>query len=131
MAYENSTEYSSSSQVEQETVRALVEAYAAGKIELEQPDKKTNKQAIRYAPGLLSGACVSESDTHPYTAETVGEFLGWTKGDKDDKGIFRIRTNLFPTPPHPSPDFLNQKIWDGKGIRNAPSFLSGACPSGL
>jgi ParB-like nuclease domain len=79
MANENMSEWGSSVQVEHETVRAVVEAYAKGQIHLDRPllYSYTWRCAPSFAernPGT-SGA----DDPHPYTANGVAAFLGWTK----------------------------------------------------
>ena len=74
MARENMEEWGTSAIVEHETIRAVVEAYAEGKIELRGMSSKARD--VRYAPSFLPGA----GDAHPahaYTAETIAEFLGW------------------------------------------------------
>jgi hypothetical protein len=76
----------------------VVQAYADGKINLEKPPQKARKTNIRYAPGFILG-CDNESLSHPYTAESIAEFLGWweVKPDKNDKGgqaSVRIRNAL-------------------------------------
>jgi hypothetical protein len=55
MAQENMEEWDSSALVEQETIRAIVEGYAAGRIKLPRPDKKTPRNNIRYAPSFQIG----------------------------------------------------------------------------
>jgi hypothetical protein len=75
--------------VEQETIRAVVEAYAAGTIELPRPDKKTPGDRLRNAPHFKPGSSHDPCD-HPYTAETLQEFLGF----KGDAGLNRIKDTL-------------------------------------
>lgn len=83
MANENMEEWSSSPAVEQETVRAVVLAYAERKITLKSPDSRARTDQMRYAPGFVAGSARSER-SHPYTAETVADFLGWVwKGDDE------------------------------------------------
>jgi hypothetical protein len=86
MARENDAEYATSAQAEQETVRACVLAYAEGRITLPAVDPKTKKSTIRYAPSFVPDdpRLVSE---HPYSAETIGQYLGWTypRGEVHDK----------------------------------------------
>lgn len=77
-ADENMEEWHTSSAVEQETIRAVVLAYAAGKIELATP-KRTDKKHLRYAPHFTRGmTCEEGSEVRPYTDQTVADFLGWT-----------------------------------------------------
>lgn len=77
MANENMEEWGSSALVEHETIRAVVEAYAAGQIELEQPAASLPKAQIRYAPSFIAGDGAGPARHAPYTAQSVGEFLGW------------------------------------------------------
>lgn len=81
MADENLREWGSSVTVDQETIRAVVLAYAEGKIELERPGKDTPKKTIRYAPGFIQGNVPEAFQERPYTAESIAAFLGW-KYDK-------------------------------------------------
>jgi len=80
MARENMEEWGTSAAVEQETVRAVVEAYAEGKIELPQAGVGTNPEYIRYAPSFVTGESQppgADGPVHPYTAQAIAEFLGW------------------------------------------------------
>jgi hypothetical protein len=77
MADENLREWGSSVTVDQETIRAVVLAYAGGKIELERPGAKVSKNQIRYAPGFVQGDARMESTAHPYSSQSIMGFLGW------------------------------------------------------
>ena len=91
MAAENMEQWGTSSTIEQETIRSVVMALAAGKIELPGVPVKVQKSNIRYAPGFIKGCC-SDAGQHPYTEQTVAEFLGWTKpGGKANE---RVRNAL-------------------------------------
>ena len=80
MADENREEWHHDAIVEQETVKAVVEAYADGRIKLTKPPKRTKAQVIRYAPSCIAGASSPPDGDHPaYTAETISRFLGWRK----------------------------------------------------
>ena len=74
MARENLEEWGTSAAIEHETVRAVVEAYAEGKIELPKPSSQA--RSIRYAPSFSESATVADRG-RPYTAQSVAEFLGW------------------------------------------------------
>jgi polyhydroxyalkanoate synthesis regulator phasin len=76
MAQENMAEWESSAQVEQETVRAVVEAYAEGRVELPAVAGDERHQ-VRYAPSFLQEQ-FDHGRTDAYTARTVAAFLGWT-----------------------------------------------------
>ena len=56
----------------------MVEAYAAGTIEL--PKAKGREDQMRHAPRFTPGLAGDPPASHPYTAETIQEFLGF-KGD--------------------------------------------------
>lgn len=75
MARENSQEYGSSAWVEMETLRAVIDAYGKGEIELPAVPEKTNKSQIRYAG--------QSPVPHEYTTFAVAEFIGWVR-KKDD-----------------------------------------------
>ena len=91
MADENKQEWETSATLEQETVRAVVLAYADGKIELEKPKYKGRGGGIRLAPGF----CITESwngKEKVYTAESIGKFLRWMQ--PDGRVSMRIRNAL-------------------------------------
>lgn len=79
MARENMEEWGTSAAVEHETVRAVVEAYAEGRIELPPPAKSVAKQQIRYAPLFTAGDVPPAGAERPYIGQTLAEFLGWLK----------------------------------------------------
>ena len=72
MARENLEEWGTSAEVEHETVRAVVEAYAAGRVELAKP--AGTAKHTRYAH-LRAGAKMEDK---PYTADSIAEFLAWS-----------------------------------------------------
>jgi hypothetical protein len=76
MADENMQEWGSNSIIEQETIRSVVLAYAAGKIELEKPQRIDAQ--VRSAPSFKRGISIADQNTNcPYTADSIGHFLGW------------------------------------------------------
>lgn len=75
MARENMEEWGTSAWVELETIRATIEAYGEGKIELPAVPSKTPKTQVRHVH--------LGSDAHPYTKTNIAEFLGWTKKNRD------------------------------------------------
>jgi len=85
MARENMEEWGTSAAVEHETVRAVVEAYAAGKIELPTPSPKSRQ--LRYAPSFVRDLASSSLEAKPYTAREIAEFLGWMEpgGEPQEK----------------------------------------------
>jgi hypothetical protein len=96
MAHENMTEWAHSAAVEHETVRALVEGFAAGRLKLPPVNSKEGG-TVRFAPsfvprGRSSSAAAGElaaearepSSPAPagelaYTVATLAEFLGWKR----------------------------------------------------
>lgn len=76
MARENMEEWGSSASIEHETVRAVVEAYGDGLIELPAPAARRDKW--RWAPGFLTSPDDRTATFgRPYTAQEVATFLGW------------------------------------------------------
>lgn len=75
MARENMEEWGSSAAIEHETVRAVVEAYGVGQIQLEEPDRLARAAQLRYAPSFVTGH--TGDPGRPYTAKSVARFLGW------------------------------------------------------
>lgn len=76
MAHENMEEWSHSASIEQETVRAIIEAYGEGEIEIPPPPKSANR--LRLAPSFLPDGEGSYSSKDPiYTIDSLADFLGW------------------------------------------------------
>ena len=70
---------------ERESIKALVESYANGEIELYEP--KGRRDQHRYAPSfILAGE--GNASNKPYTAKTIEKFLGDTMPES------RIKTHL-------------------------------------
>jgi hypothetical protein len=90
MAHENRQEWGASAAVEQETIRAVVEAYAAGAIALPKPARFGNTKHLRYAPSFVVGGGSGDSPELPYNAETIQQFLGF----KNENGLVRIKDTL-------------------------------------
>jgi hypothetical protein len=76
MANENMEEWGTSAWVEVETVRATIEAYGRGEIELPKVPRDTRKDQIR---NVSHG-----TDSRSYTEGTVAQFLGWTRKQRGD-----------------------------------------------
>jgi hypothetical protein len=99
MAFENLAEFGHSASGEQEIVRATIEAYAKGDIQMPLPAKLTGNKGgtgdhkLRFAPGYVAGDVPSsETERHPYTLNTLTEFLGWTTPrKKSGEPDYRIR----------------------------------------
>lgn len=83
MARENLEVFGTSSAVEQETVRAVVEAAAKGTIKLEEPPADTHKPNLRYAPSFVPGQELAGGAGVAYTTQSIGKFLGWLQADGD------------------------------------------------
>lgn len=75
MARENMEEWGTSASIEHETVRAVVEAYAAGKVELRKSSGRVDQ--LRHAPSFILGDLGASHRPSAYTAATVAEFLAW------------------------------------------------------
>ena len=85
MADENMDEWNHDSAIERETVRAIVQAAAEGKIGLPRPPKDVPSDKLRYAPsfcyginGLAQRSPSSGERPTPYTADSIVGFLGGT-----------------------------------------------------
>jgi len=76
MARENMEEWGTDANVRQETVRAVIQAYADGLISLSPVPAHTPGSRIRYAPSFSTNV-QDRSLEHPYTAQTLAEFVGW------------------------------------------------------
>jgi hypothetical protein len=95
MSRENMEEYGHNALVDQETVRAAVLAYAAGKIALPKPNGRTSYNQLFYAPSFTPGNDPGyTSNSHPYTTETLGQFLGWTQKSDPEKASYKVRSAL-------------------------------------
>lgn len=79
MARENQEEWGTSAWVLMETVRALVLAYADGKIALGKPE--TAPHGLRFAPSFRGVANLYASRDYPYTVVTLAAFLGWWQNE--------------------------------------------------
>jgi len=77
MARENMEEWGSDAWIDLETVRSTVEAYADGKIQLEDPrGPGVAFSKLRCAPSFVKGASAHESGSL-YSQKTIADFLGW------------------------------------------------------
>lgn len=81
MANENMEEWSGTAEVVLETVSSVVQAYGEGRIELDAVPEKTSHDRLRYAPSFVQGDGRAGRNDHPYTAQTVSDFLGWSYKD--------------------------------------------------
>jgi len=87
MADENMQEWGTNALIEQETIRAVVLAYADGDIELKKPKLgERGGKGLRNAPGfrIVKGADFKglKNCPKPYNAESIARFLGWMSGDQ-------------------------------------------------
>jgi hypothetical protein len=83
MAFENMQEFGHSASGEQQIVSAVIEAYARGEIELPEPNTKTSHNQLRFAPSYVIGDATDPAPSHPYTLDTLTEFLGWARLHRD------------------------------------------------
>jgi hypothetical protein len=85
MADENSEDWGSNSAIDQETIEAVIKAYAAGDIDLSDLLPKSRSAADWItAPSVLPDQRSLKSVSHEtqsskYTALAIARFLGWTK----------------------------------------------------
>ena len=81
MVEENMQEWRTSATVEQESLRAVILAYGAGKIELPLPDPKASHAKLRFAPSFLQGGddpnVNLDHARRRYTSATLAKFTGW------------------------------------------------------
>jgi hypothetical protein len=99
MVRENQEEWGHSSEGACEAVRAIVEAYGAGQIELGKPPGRTNETVLRYAPNFTKGADPDTCRDHPYTVETLHKFIGWRETYKVETALAAlelIESNKLP-----------------------------------
>ena len=92
MSRENGESYKTDAAVLRETIRAAVEAHAAGKILAKEmpipPHTKPNY--IRYAPAFSSESSTNSDHLYPYTIEALAAFLGHSKSSGEAaKDYFR------------------------------------------
>ena len=73
MSDENMEEYASDFTVAMETVRAVVEAYGAVKLDL--PEKPEDSPQVRFAPSFVIGNRVARYTVRPYSIEFIEVFL--------------------------------------------------------
>jgi hypothetical protein len=76
MVRENDDESRSKLSILFEGVKATVAALAEGKISVGEISKNTDTKLIRYAPSFVQGGTVGDSPKVPYTADSIGVFLG-------------------------------------------------------
>lgn len=117
MARENMEEWGTSAFIEQETVRAVVEAYAEGRIEL--PPVSPRARGIRSAPSFVSGA----DGDKLYTAQSVAEFLGWLQpnGQTQDKVSYALGALALI-----EEGVLSEKDFDGLSTKEAEAVVKQA-----
>ena len=80
MADENAAEWGSSSNIERETIRAIVRAYADNRIALHKPLGRKNQW--RNAPSFCVGLAPTAGASGPYTSDTIVSFLDGTMTTK-------------------------------------------------
>ena len=79
MLWENMEQWQTYAPGHQASIRMVVNAYAAGRVELQPPDPNGRKDRWRYAPGFRQGDVAGAHRQRPYTAATVADFLGWDR----------------------------------------------------
>ena len=84
MGRENMGEWGGMAAVEHETVKAVIQAYADGKIELPAMGAKVSRSNVSNAPSVLTADAGRGDAQHPYTRLCVATFLGWTRKSGDN-----------------------------------------------
>lgn len=81
MAHENMTEWAHNAEIDQETVRAVVRAFADSRIELPTVNSRrgAGEGVTRYAPWFKVGKSILARAEKGYTVNTVASFLGWKR----------------------------------------------------
>ena len=123
MADENMEMWKTNSTVEQETVRAVVEAYAAGEIELVKPKASQGSgRGVRNAPGFCVLTAKEFKDVklfrRPYNAESIARFLGWMSGEQVSPRVRNALTVLETAEEMDAEDEIGE-ITDNLGSRVA------------
>jgi hypothetical protein len=77
MAHENMQEWTSNAAIEQETVRAVVEGFAAGRLHLPAVKSIETGGRTRYAPNFKVEGAIPPRGGIAYTVETITEYLNW------------------------------------------------------
>ena len=115
MARENMEEWGSSAIVEQETIRAVVEAYGAGLIQLRSP-KKLDMRYIRYAPSFLPSDRGYAHTPYAYNAQTIADFIGWLEpnGEPQRKVEYQLTAIQFI-----EEEILKESDFEGLGSHEA------------
>ena len=81
MAHENLDEWGHDASIERETIRAVVNAFAADRIDLTKPGSTVSKNKLRFAPSFCFGVGEGRQD-RPYTADTINGFLSGTMSSR-------------------------------------------------
>ena len=92
MADENMDVWGSDFSVVLETINSVVQAYADGKILLDEPQGR--KESWRYAPFFVQGDIPDHGLRCPYTAGTIAKFLGWWENRDEGRPAAKINVAL-------------------------------------
>ncbi len=111
MARENMEEWGTVATIEHETVRAVIDAYADGKIELPAIGAKTRGSAICDAPSVVADDRPGKAH-HAYTRLSVALFLGWTKKAGD-----RLKPNYACTQSFAALELIERKMMKESDFR--------------
>jgi hypothetical protein len=85
MANENQQDFATSFVTEMETVQAVVQAFADGKIQLEPPLREATSAWRRCAPSfILLKQDMNANCIHVYSPLSIAKFLGWTQKRRSD-----------------------------------------------
>ena len=105
---------SNDARVAVETIRAVIEAYGRGEIELEAPDETFNERGVYRFPGGKR-----------YSLATVARFLGWVKpSDGQAKMASRVAFDAYRKVrgPRRHPSALPLTIWPV--LKGTANFVS-------
>jgi ParB-like chromosome segregation protein Spo0J len=89
MAHDNMEEYGTSAIVVMETVKAVVEAFAAGRIKLENP-AGAGRGGRRIAPSFKQQEGIFGEVENSYNAGTIGKLIGWMETETKAAGKIYI-----------------------------------------
>lgn len=132
MANENMEEWGTTLEVTQETIRAVVLAYAAGKVELPRPSSDTASIYLRCAPSFIAGSKYERNGpaARPvrfYTGVTIAKFLGW-KLEKKGDAPRRVSVALATLEEEEKGELGTQEevreIFKGKSTKQAQAILT-------
>jgi chemotaxis protein histidine kinase CheA len=121
MAAENMQEWESNAVIEQETIRAVVQAFAEGLIHLPTPTLTPHMQ-VRVAPSftVATGEARLSASSFKYTLQTLTAYIGWSSSKEWRVGIAMNALELIEE------GYLTDKDFDGLATRQAREVVEQA-----